>query len=67
MSRTNPPGTRTSPHHVRGKNFTVRLRGLDPDEVRHFLAGLADQLDAIQAPVARLLLCRRRGMTNLSP
>lgn len=54
MSRTDPPHTRTSPQDVRGKNFTVRLRGLAPDEVRYFLAGLTDQLDAIQAQVATL-------------
>ena len=54
MSRTDPPRTGTSPQDVRRKNFTVRLRGLDPDEVRYFLAGLADQLDGIQARVATL-------------
>jgi DivIVA domain-containing protein len=43
MSRTDPPRTRTSPQDVRRKNFTVRLRGLDQDEVRCCLAGLADQ------------------------
>ena len=54
MTTTDPPRTRTSPHDVRGKHFTVRLRGLDQDEVRYFLAGLADQLEGIQAQVATL-------------
>ena len=54
MSRTDPPRTRTSPQDVRRKNFTVRLRGLDPDEVRHFLAGLANDLEGIQAQAATL-------------
>jgi DivIVA domain-containing protein len=54
MSRTDPPRTRTSPRDVRRKNFTVRLRGLDPDEVRYFLAGLANDLQGIQAQVATL-------------
>jgi hypothetical protein len=36
MSRTDPPRTRTIRHDVRGKNFTVRVRSLDPDEVRYF-------------------------------
>jgi hypothetical protein len=31
MSRTDLPRTRTSPQDVRRTNFTVRLRGLDPD------------------------------------
>jgi DivIVA domain-containing protein len=54
MSRTDPPRTRTSPQDVRRKNFTVRLRGLDPDEVRYFLAGLANDLEGNLAQVATL-------------
>ena len=54
MSRTDPPRTRTSPQDVRRKSFTVRLRGLDPDQVRYFLAGLANDLEGIQAQVATL-------------
>jgi DivIVA domain-containing protein len=54
MSRTDPPRTRTNPQDVRGKHFTVRLRGLDPDEGRYFLAGLADDLEGILAQVATL-------------
>jgi DivIVA domain-containing protein len=54
MSRTDPPRTRTSPQDIRRKNFTVRLRGLDPDQVRYFLAGLANDLEGIQAQVATL-------------
>ena len=56
MSRTDPPRTRTSPQDVRRKNFTVRLRGLDQDEVRFFVAGLADDLEGLQAQVATLTL-----------
>ena len=54
MTTTDPPRTWTSPHDVRGKTFTVRLRGLDSDAVRFFMAGLADQLGWIQAQVATL-------------
>ena len=54
MSRTSPPGTRTSPQDVRRKSFTVRLRGLDQDEVRFYMAKLADQLEGILAQVATL-------------
>jgi DivIVA domain-containing protein len=54
MSRTDPPRTRTSPQDVRRKNFTVRLRGLDQDEVRYFLAGLANDLEGNLAQVATL-------------
>jgi DivIVA domain-containing protein len=54
MSKTDPPRTRTSPPDVRRKNFTVRIRGLDRDEVRTFIAGLADKLEGIEAQVATL-------------
>jgi DivIVA domain-containing protein len=54
MSRTDLPRTRTSPQDVRRTNFTVRLRGLDPDEVRYFLAGLANDLEGSLAQVATL-------------
>ena len=56
MSRTDPPRTQTSPQDVRRKNFTVRLRGFDQDEVRFFIAGLADDLEGLQAEVATLTL-----------
>ena len=56
MSRTDPPRTRTSPQDVRRKNFTVRLCGLDQDEVRFFVAGLADDVEGLQAQVATLAL-----------
>lgn len=54
MSRTELPRARTSPHDVRRKNFTVRLRGIDPGEVRHFLTGLADELEGLQTQAAVL-------------
>ena len=54
MSRTDLPRTRTNPQDVRRKNFTVRVRGLDQDEVRFFMAGLADELEALQAQLATL-------------
>jgi len=56
MTRTDPPRTRTNPQEIRRKNFTVRIRGLDPDEVRFFMAGLADDLEGLQAQVATLTL-----------
>lgn len=54
MSRTDLPRTRTNPHDVRRKNFSVRLRGVDPGEVRTFLTGLADELEGIQTQVSVL-------------
>jgi cell division initiation protein len=54
VSWTDPPRGGISPHEVRRKNFTVRLRGVDHAEVRYFLTGLADELEKIQAQVARL-------------
>jgi DivIVA domain-containing protein len=54
MSRTEPPRGRTSPEELRRKNFTVRLRGVDQDEVRSFLTGIANQIEEIQAHVATL-------------
>ena len=54
MSRTDVPRTRTNPHEVRRKNFTVRLRGVDPGEVRSFLTGLADELEGLHTQVAVL-------------
>jgi cell division initiation protein len=43
-------------HKTYAQNFTVRLRGLDQDEVRYCLAGLADDLEGLQAQVATLTL-----------
>ena len=37
MSRTDSPRVSTSPHEVRRKILTVRLRGYDHGEVRAFL------------------------------
>jgi cell division initiation protein len=54
MNRTDLPRTRTNPQEVRRKSFAVRLRGVDPGEVRSFLTGLADELEGIQAQVAVL-------------
>lgn len=49
--------TTTSPHawrpdEVRRKQFTVRFRGLDPNEVRGFLNLVADDLQQLQQQVA---------------
>ena len=54
MSRTELARGRTNPHDVRRKNFSVRLRGVDPGEVRSYLTGLADELEGIQTQVAVL-------------
>jgi cell division septum initiation protein DivIVA len=54
VSLTNPPRGGISPQEVRRRNFTVRLRGVDHAEVRYFLTGLADHLEAIQAQVGTL-------------
>ncbi|BCL12787.1 DivIVA domain-containing protein [Micromonospora sagamiensis] len=35
---------RTTPHEVRNREFSPRRRGVDADEVRGFLADLADEL-----------------------
>ena len=54
MSRTESSGARISPQDVRRKHFSVRLRGVDYGEVRFFLAGLADELEGLQAQLATL-------------
>jgi DivIVA domain-containing protein len=54
MSRTDSSGAQISPHDVRRKQFSVRLRGVDYGEVRFFLAGLADELEVLQAQLATL-------------
>jgi cell division initiation protein len=54
MSRTDAPRTRTNPQEVRRKNFTVRLRGVDPGEVRLYLTGIADEIEGIQSQLAVL-------------
>jgi cell division initiation protein len=54
MTRTDSSGARISPQDVRRKHFSVRLRGVDYGEVRFFLAGLADELEGLQAQVATL-------------
>ena len=54
MSRTDPSGSRISPHDVRRKHFSNRLRGVDPGEVRSFLTRVADDLEGLQAQFATL-------------
>jgi DivIVA domain-containing protein len=56
MSKTDPPRTRINPSDVRRKNFTVRLRGLDQNEVRFFMAGLADDVEGLQTQLTTLTL-----------
>ena len=60
MSRTDSSGARISPQDVRRKHFSVRLRGVDYGEVRFFLAGLADELEGLQAQLATLTRRTRR-------
>jgi DivIVA domain-containing protein len=54
MSRTDAPGVSSSPHEIRRKNFTDRLRGYDHGEVRSFLTVLADELEHMQKQIASL-------------
>ena len=54
MSSTDSPRVASSPHEVRRKNFTVRLRGYDHGEVRAYLTGLSDELEQMQAQIATL-------------
>jgi DivIVA domain-containing protein len=54
-----PMTTHTPPHawrpeEVRRKQFTVRFRGLDPNEVRGFLNLVADDLERLQGQVASM-------------
>ena len=53
MTMTSPPHA-WRPEEVRRKRFTVRLRGLDPNEVRGFLNLVADDLERIQAQIASM-------------
>src|SRR5690606_21030600 len=45
---------RRSPRAVRTMTFSRRVRGLDETEVREFLAGLADEIEAADAERAAL-------------
>jgi DivIVA domain-containing protein len=49
---TNHPPHAWRPDEVRRKQFTVRFRGLDPNEVRGFLNLLADDLERLHEQVA---------------
>ena len=51
---TNTPPHAWRPEEVRRKQFTVRLRGLDPNEVRGFLNLVADDLERLQGQVASM-------------
>jgi DivIVA domain-containing protein len=42
------------PDEVRRKNFTVRFRGLDPNEVRGFLNAIADDLARLYEQIANV-------------
>lgn len=55
---TDSPGTprpRRSPREIRTATFTQRRRGFDPDEVRDFLEGVADQIQFAADERSRLL------------
>lgn len=54
MSRVEAPRARTTPQEVRRKEFTARLRGVDPHDVHSFLDLVADDLEGLQAQVAML-------------
>ena len=51
MSATSSPHA-WRPDEVRRKQFTVRFRGLDPNEVRGFLNALADDVTRLQEELA---------------
>ena len=51
MSTTSSPHA-WRPDEVRRKQFTVRFRGLDPNEVRGFLNALADDVTRLQEELA---------------
>ena len=48
------PARRFSPRAVREASFSSRRRGVDENEVRRFLAGVAEQLESADAERARL-------------
>ena len=51
---TNAPPHAWRPEEVRRKQFTVRFRGLDPNEVRGFLNLVADDLERLQGQVTAM-------------
>jgi cell division initiation protein len=53
MSTTSPPHV-WRPDEVRRKQFTVRFRGLDPNEVRGFLNALADDVTRLHQQIATM-------------
>jgi len=62
--------TTSSPHawrpeEVRRKQFTVRFRGLDPNEVRGFLNLVADDLERVQGQVGSMRRDQMRQRDDL--
>jgi DivIVA domain-containing protein len=53
------------PEEVRRKQFTVRFRGLDPNEVRGFLNLVADDLERMQEQVAAVRRDQMRQRDDL--
>jgi cell division initiation protein len=53
MTTTSPPHV-WRPDEVRRKQFTVRFRGLDPNEVRGFLNALADDVTRLHDQIATM-------------
>ncbi len=53
------------PDEVRRKQFTVRFRGLDPNEVRGFLNALADDVTRLQGDLATVKRERARERDDL--
>jgi DivIVA domain-containing protein len=53
------------PEEVRRKQFTVRFRGLDPNEVRGFLNLVADDLERMQEQVAAMRRDQMRQRDDL--
>ena len=51
---TNSPPHIWRPDEVRRKQFTIRFRGLDPNEVRGFLNLVADDLERMQGQIANM-------------
>jgi DivIVA domain-containing protein len=62
---TNTPPHAWRPEEVRRKQFTVRLRGLDPNEVRGFLNLVADDLERLQGQVATMRRDQMQQRDNL--
>lgn len=60
---TMPSWEELEPHRIRGREFSVRMRGYEPEEVSEYLSELADLIEDLQEENARLVRTNRELRT----